>query len=324
MSYRSGLGEPVASRRIASAAAILVSGVLWAQQAPEAPALVVLPIEAGADVGGTDPSVIAARIGHFLVETGEFRVLDTASRDALLREIEIGASAASTGGARAGVLLSAQGAVAGSLAPSGGRLVLTLKLVKVETGETLRSAQDSYGSPEELDRSLRALVRYLVGLQEYVPAAGPAGPVTGPLVVAAATAAPDAVAPDTGLRAVAGRWRGDRGISWVRVTSDGRAEARFDNGVIIKLAVTVRGGIYRFEQAEANRAAFYESYFEPEVAAELARVARPMVWVFELSADGKVLSGVKETTSIRVENGRMESFSNDYSRPAVWERFEQR
>jgi hypothetical protein len=318
----------VARKRIASVAAILVSGVLWAQQAPETPALVVLPIEARADVGGADPSVIGTRIGHFLVETGEFRVLDTASRDALLREIEIGASAASTGGARAGALLSAQGAVAGSLAPSGRRLVLTLKLIKVETGETLRSAQDSYGSPEELDRSLRALVRHLVGLEEYVPAAGPAGPA-GPVVPAgpaAATAeAAAAVAPDAGLRAVAGRWRGDRGISWVRVAADGRAEARFDNGAVIKLTVTAPGGgAYRFEQAEANRAAFYESYFAPEVAAELARVARPMVWVFELSPDGKVLSGVKETTSIRVENGRMESFSNDYSRPAVWERFEQR
>jgi hypothetical protein len=124
------------------------------------------------------------------------------------------------------------------------------------------------------------------------------------------------------LDRVAGTWRGDKGIDEIIIEGNGSGEAVLANGVSMALRFTEEYGQIIAEQDEPNRAELYTSIVTPEIAVQLVDAARPQRWVFDLSANGGILKGVKETTYFSVDFGKLVSVDNEWSRDAIWERIE--
>lgn len=129
--------------------------------------------------------------------------------------------------------------------------------------------------------------------------------------------------------ALEGSWQGDKTLGDVHIGADGTGEITFLHDPQLTMAITVerQGETYVVSQAEPNRDAFYTSLFEPGVARILTEEMRPMVWEFQLSADGERLVGTKYTSYIYVERAKgpdpkvlSVDVDNDYQRPAEWVR----
>jgi hypothetical protein len=141
-----------------------------------------------------------------------------------------------------------------------------------------------------------------------------------PYVFAPTPEAPQAIVPS--LQNLAGYWEGDKGIAIVKISADGQARATLSNGASMKLKLSVEEGKRVIvEQDEPNSPDFYFSpYYGRATAEDIAKEARPMRWTFELSADGTILTGEKESTSVSGDGTGAISIDNDYRRPAAWKK----
>lgn len=266
------------------------------------PVLTVLPFEV-TGITAEQSRLIEQAVAHSILETGEFRMIDRSRRDELLAELELAASDLSPSDVlRAGRLLAAQGAVTGTVGAFGDTIVISLRLVKIETGETLRSVSESFAGVEEFVDGLPDVARRLIGLEEE------------------AAELPEPVAAPALMRPVVGVWSGDRGIDRVFLEPDGTGRVVFLNGAEMALHVSFGDGLYLFRQSVPNEPAFFESLVPVGIAVQLSEVARPVRWTMRLSEDGNELLGRKETTSFRRSGGRVMAYNNDYSRRAVWRR----
>ncbi len=119
---------------------------------------------------------------------------------------------------------------------------------------------------------------------------------------------------------ITGRWSGDVGIDHIELFSDGRGVARIPGGHTMRVRFETIEDQIVVVQDEPNAPKLYLGSFPYSLAVQIVELARPMRWIFRLSRDGTQLIGSKETTSVRVEQGRVVGADNSFSRPAAWER----
>ena len=130
----------------------------------------------------------------------------------------------------------------------------------------------------------------------------------------------------SGLGAVAGSWQGDKALGTVLIRDDGTGEITFEANSELRMAikVTEQGGQYTVAQAEPNKPAFYVAFNAgPNAAKRIAKEARPMKWIFRLSADRSTLAGKKETSGIKYSDQAHDdvtAIDNSYVRDSQWAR----
>lgn len=122
------------------------------------------------------------------------------------------------------------------------------------------------------------------------------------------------------LSSFVGTWRGDRGISKVRIYQDGSGVATLSSGITMKLKCAIGPEGLVVEQDQENSYLFYVSKAYPrDVAQKIARQARPMRWVFSPSADLSQLNGIKFSVAVSGNPDNV-TIDNTYSRSALWKK----
>jgi hypothetical protein len=101
---------------------------------------------------------------------------------------------------------------------------------------------------------------------------------------------------------VIGTWKGEAGIEMVRLQRGGRGVAVFSSGAQMVLSYTIENNVLKIQQVSPNQERFYYP-FPQEVARQIAAAADPVSWELSLYQQGSVLSGVKLSTGVRLENG---------------------
>ncbi len=99
-----------------------------------------------------------------IVETGDYRVIDRAQRGRILEEIEFSYADCTDAECQLeiGRLLSADLIVVGSIGMVSNEYLLNVKLIGVETGETVNAASGKYRSMKELVEGSREVAQRLV------------------------------------------------------------------------------------------------------------------------------------------------------------------
>lgn len=283
---------------------------------------------AASGVGDGEAAMFERLIVSYIVELKSFRVVDAQGQEAALSETE-----AALGSGQSAVTVAplvADFIVGGSLGRIGELYVAALEITRVSSGEKL-SVSDTALSIGDIVLRARDLTNSLFGKSPPPQAAAksPAdpkpdpkasaasqAPVTG--AYAAASADPARAAPQ--IQDLAGSWRGDKGLETIRIFANGSGLAVLSGGGTMKLKVSIAGPTVTVEQDQPNDVAMYRApSVTLETARAIARQARPMRWVFSLSADGMSLRGTKESVSIS-GTGAGVSVDNAYVRDASWSR----
>ncbi len=104
------------------------------------------------NIAASDAKLIVDLLSSALIKTKKFRVLDRSQRENLLKEIEFSASECADESCqlKLGKMLAADKIVVGSLGKVGGRFILNVKLLKVQSGEAVASSYDVFKSLDEL------------------------------------------------------------------------------------------------------------------------------------------------------------------------------
>jgi TolB-like protein len=136
-----------------SVAAALLAACLAGAPAARAgqPTLAVLDFS-GSEVSPGELALFGDFLTSHIVQTGRYTVVDRMQRQALLEEIEFSYSACTEEDCQLeiGRMLAAGSIVAGSLGRFGGRFLLNVKLIEVESGRTQNAVSRTHGSLEEL------------------------------------------------------------------------------------------------------------------------------------------------------------------------------
>jgi hypothetical protein len=188
---------------------------------------------------------------------------------------------------------SADYVLSGSLSLNGDSRVLALEISNTATGEHTR-VTSTHKSASELVLKSRSLVEEAL-LNNTKPGTGEAsGRITEEQVI--------------------GRWRGDRGIAMVRLRRGGLGVAVFASGAQMELAYSINGNTLQIVQTSANADKFYYP-FPPGVATQLADLAEPMRWEFNLTEGGHYLRGKKIGTNVEYEGERIINlyFGNEWN-----------
>jgi hypothetical protein len=203
----------------------------------------------------------------------------------------------------------------GTVSKPQGLYVLSLELLKRGSAD-VRMYSDNFDSLNSL------LIRYREFVHAFLEKAAPGSALVAPQQTAtSASAAPSLVKgyrASVALQDIIGVWQGDKGLSTVRLQSDGSGIASL-SGTAMRLKVRVVGGTILVDQDQPNAPEFYMG---PTIGFSLAKLiakdARPMRWVFQLSLDGMTLSGIKETTLVDILDYKIRKLDNSYSREAAW------
>lgn len=276
------------------------------------------------DIPENQIELIEDYIANQVLQTGIFKVIDRNQREILMREIEFSASGFTdeTIQIEAGKFLAADGIITGTIGKVGNTYLLNLKLIRTESGETINSASKAVNSLEALINSVENITKTLLGLE-----AGPDSSTSTTSTRPSNTPSPSrsgtesAIDSDTVSRVsismITGKWKGDKGLVHAYIYDDGTGEA-YTGYANMKLKIIIRGSKITVEQNEPNYPGLYQSFVPYSIASQLAEVARPMSWEFNLSTNEQVLTGIKKTTWFRVENGQVKEVDNSWSREAVW------
>jgi hypothetical protein len=314
-------------RRLASVLFILIGAVAVAEGSAETgaagssegrkPLLEIGPFAGGAGVGPNEVEALRNLVTSYIVEFNTFRVIDS-------KDVSAGRA---SGTVASKALSPADFSVTGSILETGSLYVATLVSTNLATGEK-RSVSDAFSSINELILSSRRLALALFERNEAAaqegsfPDATPGGFSTeGPPNPDAGSAAPAAEEESPSLAQLAGSWSGDKGVERVNLFADGRGVALLDSGAVMRLKVTISGSIVTIVQDQTNLPTFYRGAgIDNAMARSIAAKARPWVWSFRLSADGKRLFGSKESVYVRVSSRGEVSVDNGYVRKALWTR----
>ena len=157
---------------------IAVAAVCFAQ---DKPAITVLDFTASG-IARQEVVVFIDYVTSHIVDTGNYRVIDRMQREALLKEIEFSQADCSDENCQLeiGKQLSANQIIVGSIGQVGSRYLLNMKLIDVQTGETLRTGSQKYTSMDEMIDDSAKLVRAFlaVGRQGRTAVARQASPAT--------------------------------------------------------------------------------------------------------------------------------------------------
>jgi TolB-like protein len=134
------------------------------QEKNDRPILTVLDFS-GSQVSESELKLFADYMASHIVEAGQYRVIDRVQRDSILKEVEFSYSdcADEQCQLQVGKFLAAKYIIVGSLGKFAQRYLLNVKIVDVETGETIRAASGSYMSLEEIVDKSKELTVNLVG-----------------------------------------------------------------------------------------------------------------------------------------------------------------
>ena len=126
--------------------------------ANDKPLLTVLDF-IGSNVSEQERQVLVDFISSHVVSSGKYRVIDRMQRDAILKEIEFSYSGCTDESCQleVGKLLQAEQIIVGSLGKVGSLFILNMKLIEVETGETVHTGSKEYDSMDELIKDSRAM-----------------------------------------------------------------------------------------------------------------------------------------------------------------------
>ncbi len=250
-----------------------------------------------------------------------FSLITPKNREDILKEIEFSDSKGRKEKPRfaGGNLPSARGIIGGELLKVEENYYLHLEILRTETLETINSAENKATSLEGLLGDLKRTVSLLYDLPDPQPLPSPIPPEQ-----TTATKGDDGMedaswtAEGVSMGDIVGTWKGDKGVESVRIKSDGTAIANLGGWNSMRLSIVVDNNQVIIRQDEPNSPKLYLNSFPYSLAVQAAELARPMRWVFSLSRDKKMLKGIKETSFFQIENGRILSADNSYSRSAVW------
>jgi len=138
--------------------------------AEEKPVLSVLNFESSG-LSGAEVNLVSDIITSHVQKTGAFRVIDRFQRKTIMDEIAFSLSGCVEESCQLeiGRLLSASFIITGSLGSVGSLYVMNLRLIAVETGETVRSETGSFRSIETLMESSQPMIFDLLALEEPTP-----------------------------------------------------------------------------------------------------------------------------------------------------------
>jgi hypothetical protein len=196
----------------------------------------------------------------------------------------------------------------GSLSKIQNQYLLSVEMLK-------SGSQDSRQYSERFESVNSILLRYREFVRAFMERVVPlAQPLSAAREIDAATGFRTTVM----LEDIVGIWQGDKGLTTVKINKDGSGAAGFPD-VSMQIKVRAVGGTVLVDQDQANVPEFYQG---PTIGLALARAiavdARPMKWIFRLSADGLTLTGIKETTSVEIVDYKIKKLDNSYTRESVW------
>lgn len=156
--------------------------ILQTLHAQDKPTLTVLDFQTN-NVSEGDMKSIIAFLSASLFDTGLYRVIDTAQRETILKEMEFSSSGCTDESCQLeiGRLLSAEFIVVGDIAQVGNRFMFTARVIETETSETASTSKAIYTGLDDLIDGMTVFAAEL---------AGTAG-LTDPETVAAAEEATD-------------------------------------------------------------------------------------------------------------------------------------
>jgi hypothetical protein len=145
---------------------LCLATVLFAQD-DSRPIITVLNFQTSG-ISDAEMRVFVDFIASHIIETGKYRVIDRAQRQAILSEIEFSQTDCSDEECQLeiGRMLSANQIIVGSLGTFGEKYILTIKLIDVETAHSVNARSDTYSSLEELLDDSKNLTARLVGIDE--------------------------------------------------------------------------------------------------------------------------------------------------------------
>lgn len=156
-----------------------------------------------------------------------------------------------------------------------------------------------YENPNRILLESRMLVRDLFDQSVALPDPAEIQPS---VVDGAGTVKPPAVTNElvavANLDSLAGSWRGEEGIEKVMLLRGGRGVAILASGISISLELFLSSGDLVIRQkGMANPRQFMD--LSDAVAKQAATIAPPLEWRFLMTADQKILQGIKKTVTIK-------------------------
>lgn len=308
-------------RRFSCLVAFVALGMsVWSQQSEQKPVYAFIGMDTASEsIGRSQLRVLENRLtGHLvgIAESEHYSIVIPRNRAQLLEEIGALFDDGGTAFPDLARLVSAHAMVAGEINVVNDIWYLDLQAIRTESAETIATASAQYPSFEALLDESAEVVYSLFD----IPYLG--GTERASVERYAAPSLPSLPEPQSDLSVgmVTGRWIGDQGIDSVRINRDGTATADLGGGNTMKLRVYVDDGRFYVRQDEPNAPRMYMGSFPYSIAVQIVELARPMTWIFALSEDGQELSGVKETSFIFIEKGRVVRVDNTYVREALWVR----
>ena len=119
----------------------------------------------GSNIAESEIFVFVDYITSIVVDAGKYRVIDRSQRETLLKEIEFSLSGCTDEACQLeiGRLLSAKYIIIGSLGTIGSRYILNMKMIDIETSETIASASERYVSLDALIDDAERVVAGFIG-----------------------------------------------------------------------------------------------------------------------------------------------------------------
>jgi len=285
---------------------LLFAHVLVAQ--PVAMPVIKLESFSGDGISSAELLILERLIASYVIELRSFRVISDESLSLALTEYE---KALALGSSDPDVLLlNADFIVSGTVARIQDNYVVTLKSVKVSTGEKL-VVSDSFSSVNDIVLRSRVLTRTLFQRTDAATSDG------SPVENSPTTAAIAYKAQISNLDLV-GTWRGDRNIESIRLFADGSGVAVLSAGGTLRLRYEIQQSRVTIYQNQANDPRMFRTdTIDHALAMRIAAQARPMRWEFQLSTDGLTLAGIKYGIAV---SGTAASFSvdNTYATDMHW------
>ncbi|MDR0597292.1 MAG: hypothetical protein LBG14_02165 [Treponema sp.] len=188
--------------------------------------------------------------------------------------------------------------LSGSITVDQDSRILSLQVVKLETGETVFHISN-HKTTTDLTLKVRSLVA-------EVFSAGEGGTLDGDVRQEVITEGK-----------IAGTWRGDAGIEIVRLQQGGTGIAILSSGAQMKLAYRIENDTLKIFQVSQNTERFYHP-MPLTIARELSGRAEPWQYEFLLYEDGTVLRGIKIFTDVVYDNVRIMELIPGAVREAEW------
>ncbi|MBN1648005.1 MAG: hypothetical protein JW874_08225 [Spirochaetales bacterium] len=148
----------------------LSAGLACAEEITASPRLAaVLPFQASG-ISADEADVFTDRLAAGIHKTGIYRVLDKSEQDTILKELEFSLSGCVDESCQleVGKILSANLIITGSIGPFGKQYVVNVKIIRVETGETVHTASEYYNDMQGILKNSEKLVRKLLDLPDPV------------------------------------------------------------------------------------------------------------------------------------------------------------